>query len=262
MDLSKMTTAPRDIPVAEDSPRSPIFASQEFDDDDYDFIRRSKTTTKMGVIRSDDEEDCPPRHRTDEDPEDLREFVKIMIDAPGKDLPLKRFTSGSVGYDVYAPKKIALPPMCAVAVGLGFYMMPPEGHYGQFMSKSRLALNGIITVGGVIDPDYRGEVAVILFNLTSTVKTLEKDEAISQLIFLKMKTPAIRLFRVSDHPTERGARGCLDSSIATMRRIERIQNKTAMAPPESPKPPVPDERASADDGDRGKTTTEKMNVDK
>ena len=85
----------------------------------------------------------------------------------------------------------------------------PEGLECQVRPRSGLALKHGITLPnapGTIDPDYRGELRVILQNLGSAPVPLARGERIAQLVFARFESPAIALSeRLSD--TARGAGG-------------------------------------------------------
>jgi len=60
--------------------------------------------------------------------------------------------------------------------------MPPH-IYGHICTKSSLALRGIIVLGGVIDPDFRGNLVVILQNSTSHLFRVNPHDVVAQIIF-------------------------------------------------------------------------------
>ena len=120
--------------------------------------------------------------------------VKVKKIHPSAHLP-ERKTSGAVGYDLYycGEKEIKIPPLGVAAVGIGLSFEIPVGCYGRIAPRSSLALNNQVSVGGgVIDPDYRGEVKVILFNQNqSDIFVVKPQERIAQLIFERVKLPII-----------------------------------------------------------------------
>ena len=68
----------------------------------------------------------------------------------------------------------------------------PNGCYGRIAPRSGLTLKKFIDVGaGVVDEDYRGELGVILFNFGEEDFKINMGDKIAQLIFEKIKTPAI-----------------------------------------------------------------------
>ena len=72
-------------------------------------------------------------------------------------LPSKKH-GPDAGYDLQSHKDIQIPPLCHAVVRCGWNFHILEGWYGQIKAKSRQALNGLGTMGGVIDSGYEGEV--------------------------------------------------------------------------------------------------------
>lgn len=68
----------------------------------------------------------------------------------------------------------------------------PPSMYGRIASRSGLAINSMINVGGgVIDSDFRGNVSVILFNHGPTGFRVDRGDRIAQLIFEKIEIPVL-----------------------------------------------------------------------
>ena len=98
-------------------------------------------------------------------------------------------TSGSSGMDLRAfiPTSIILPPAERVLVPTGLYLEIPEGCEAQVRSRSGLALKRGITVlnsPGTIDADYRGEIGVILINLSDSDFEINTGDRIAQMLSL------------------------------------------------------------------------------
>ena len=121
----------------------------------------------------------------------------LELEAPGRVLPKLQFirlsptakaptraTAGAIGYDLYTPFSFTLYPQDIKLVYTDIAIGVPVGHYGRVAPKSGLTLNHHITVlAGVIDPDYTGNVGVILHNLSSDTKfTRLVGEPIAQLV--------------------------------------------------------------------------------
>ena len=84
----------------------------------------------------------------------------------------------------------------------------PLGHYGRLASKSGLAILHQLHVGaGVIDPDYMGEIMVLLINTASHVYPIMKGDPIAQLILEKVSIPILKEVKELS-PTTRGNQGC------------------------------------------------------
>src|SRR5271166_1531071 len=85
--------------------------------------------------------------------------------------------------DLCALERAVLTPGLAHAVPTGIAIELPPGHEAQVRPRSGLALKHSITVNfGTIDPGYRGEIRVIMFNLGRVDYVVEKGDRIAQLI--------------------------------------------------------------------------------
>ncbi len=121
-------------------------------------------------------------------------------------------TPNSAGMDLraYLPDgEIVIKPMERVLVPTGLFMEIPVGYEGQVRPRSGLAIKSGITVlnsPGTIDADYRGEVKVILINLSNVDFVIKSGDRIAQLIIAKCEhTEIVEVESLSD--TERGAGG-------------------------------------------------------
>ena len=108
--------------------------------------------------------------------------------------PLPQYaTSLSAGMDVRADndEPIVLEPLQRALVPTGLYLEIPAGYEVQVRPRSGLAAKKGVTVlnsPGTIDADYRGEVKVILVNLSSEAFTVLKGERIAQLVLSRHET--------------------------------------------------------------------------
>jgi dUTP pyrophosphatase len=114
------------------------------------------------------------------------------------DLPLpERATQHAAGYDVRSAEgPVTLAPGEIRLVSTGLAMELPEGVECQVRPRSGLALKHGITLPNspaTIDPDYRGEVRIILQNLGNEPVTLERGERVAQLVFARFEAPDIVL---------------------------------------------------------------------
>ena len=97
-------------------------------------------------------------------------------------------TAQSAGMDLRAnlEEPIALAPGERALVPTGLFLQIPDGYEAQVRPRSGLALKRGLTVlnsPGTIDADYRGEVGVILVNLSAEQQLIEKGERVAQLLF-------------------------------------------------------------------------------
>ncbi len=121
-------------------------------------------------------------------------------------------TASSAGMDLraYLPEgPITLKPMQRMLIPTGLFMEIPEGYEGQVRPRSGLAIKSGITVlntPGTIDADYRGEVKIILINLSDSDFVINSGDRVAQIVFAKCEQmEVVNVETLSD--TERGAGG-------------------------------------------------------
>ncbi len=128
------------------------------------------------------------------------------------DLPLPSYaTEGSAGMDVYAEIDfpITIKPLETIMVPTGLAIELPDGYECQVRSRSGLAAkHGIFALNapGTIDPDYRGEIKVILSNFSRNEFTINRGDRIAQLVIAKF-VRAVWLESNSLNDTKRGVGG-------------------------------------------------------
>jgi dUTP diphosphatase len=120
-------------------------------------------------------------------------------------------TEGSAGMDLRAniEEPITLKPLERAVVKTGLFIALPVGYEAQVRPRSGLAAKKGVTVlnsPGTVDADYRGEIGVILVNLSNEDFTINDGERIAQLIIAKHERAAWEQVEVLDE-TERGAGG-------------------------------------------------------
>lgn len=126
-------------------------------------------------------------------------------------------TIQSAGMDLRAnlDAPITLAPMQRCIVPTGLYMALPAGYEAQVRPRSGLAIKKGITVlnsPGTIDADYRGEVGVILINLSAEDFVINDGERIAQMIIARHEQVEWQPVEVLDE-TERGAGGFGHSGV-------------------------------------------------
>ena len=118
-----------------------------------------------------------------------------------------RATHQSVGLDLYSPANYIIPPYGQLLIPTQIKLGIPLGHYGRLASKSGLAILHHLHVGaGVIDPDYTGEIKVLLMNTAPHAHYIITGDPIAQLILEKVSIPVLKLVKELP-PTTRGAQG-------------------------------------------------------
>lgn len=107
--------------------------------------------------------------------------------------PLPEYaTPGSSGMDIRAflDEPLSLQPLERTLVATGLFIALPENYEAQIRPRSGLAIKQGITVlntPGTIDADYRGEIKVIIINLSSETVIIQNGDRIAQMVFQKVE---------------------------------------------------------------------------
>ncbi len=137
--------------------------------------------------------------------------MKIQIINKSKH-PLPQYaTIHSAGMDIRAnlSEPIVLKPMERCLVPTGLYIALPHGYEAQMRPRSGLALKRGITLlntPGTIDADYRGEIGIILINLSAEDFVIEDGERIAQMVIARYEQAEWQEVEILDE-TERGSGG-------------------------------------------------------
>lgn len=103
-----------------------------------------------------------------------------------------RANPGDAGYDLAAVEGVAVPARGKAVVPTGIAVAIPGDTYARVAPRSGLAAKNSIHVGGgVVDSGYRGEVKVVLFNLSDTEFAVAPGDRIAQLIVTRIATPDV-----------------------------------------------------------------------
>ena len=138
-------------------------------------------------------------------------MIKIKIVNKGNQ-PLPEYaTSQSAGVDLRAniDEPVELKPLSRALIPTGLHIALPEGYEAQIRPRSGLAIKKGITclnTPGTIDADYRGEVGVILINLSAETFIVNPGERIAQMVINKFEQAEFELVEELDE-TERGEGG-------------------------------------------------------
>jgi len=129
---------------------------------------------------------------------------KLKIDAK---VPFKA-KEGDAGWDVFSCENKTLVPNAQYNFGLGLAVEFPDGYVLMTAEKSGMALkNETITMGNIIDSGYRGEIHVLLKNLSQEDLIIVKGQKIAQLLLLRCYTKNDILEVENLSQTERGEGG-------------------------------------------------------
>ena len=105
-----------------------------------------------------------------------------------------RTTPNAAGLDLFSTETVTIDPGQVCVVGTGIAIMPAPWYAGFVCPRSGMALKHRVTVlnaPGVIDPDYRGEVGVILINLGDEPYLVKAGARIAQLVIVPFASPRI-----------------------------------------------------------------------
>lgn len=133
------------------------------------------------------------------------EFLRLSSSAR---LP-ERAHDGDAGLDLFTPVEVNLAPLARKLVKLGFAMSVPKGHAGLVCPRSGLAANSGVTVlnsPGIIDSGYRGEVGIVLVNISNENVILPEGSKVAQLLIVPCSFDKPDWVGFLDE-TERGAGG-------------------------------------------------------
>jgi dUTP pyrophosphatase len=134
----------------------------------------------------------------------------LVINKSNNELPAYE-TIGSAGLDIRAfiEESITLKPLERKLIKTGLFLEIPVGYEAQVRPRSGFALKNGVTVlntPGTIDADYRGEIGVILINLSQENVEVHSGDRIAQLVFAKVEQAEWAVVETLSE-TERGAGG-------------------------------------------------------
>ena len=116
-----------------------------------------------------------------------------------------RASKESAGLDLHSNIDIDIEVGSIKKVNTGICISLLENSYGSIRDKSSFASRGLLTLGGVIDKDYTGEIIVIMTSLIKTIK-IKKGQKIAQLIVSNIMYPKIKKVKFLKD-TERNNKG-------------------------------------------------------
>jgi dUTP pyrophosphatase len=131
--------------------------------------------------------------------------LKIVLDE-GATMPRREHPTDA-GMDLFSREEFCLWPGGHHTFDTGVHMEIPPGYYGKIESKSGLNVNdSIVSCGGVIDENYRGSIAVKLYNFGKRDKMFKPGQKIAQIIIQPYAAPDLELVDELTE-TDRGSNG-------------------------------------------------------
>lgn len=118
--------------------------------------------------------------------------MKLLVKKCREDAKLPtRAHHDDAGIDLYSCGNHTIEPHKTLSIPLGISMEIAEGYVGLIWDKSSVGSKGIKTLGGVIDAGYRGEVHVVVNNMSDTAYTFEHGHKVAQMLIQKIEFPEI-----------------------------------------------------------------------
>ena len=137
-----------------------------------------------------------------------------------RDLKVKKLNSDAIlptraykydaGADLYSMDEKVVEPGEGYKFSTGIAVDIDRGYYGQLHTRSSMSLRGWAVVGGVIDSSYKGELSVVLRNMSKQPLTVSKGHRIAQLVIHSIATPVI--IEVNDIGTSERGSGAFGST--------------------------------------------------
>ena len=120
-------------------------------------------------------------------------------------LPKKSHLPDS-GLDCFIPHDFTLQPFETKTIGLGFGIQVPEGFAGMLVPRSSIAEQGLIIQTSIIDPDYTGEIHLIITNCNNDVVKISQNQRVCSLVIYNVLNVRLDVTNTFEQ-TERGSNG-------------------------------------------------------
>ena len=121
-------------------------------------------------------------------------------------LPIKSHLP-DVGLDLFIPESFSLESLETKTIGLGLGFAIPEGFAGMLVPRSSIADKGLIIQTAIIDPDYTGEIHLIITNSSNKTVKIEKDSRVCSLVVYNVLNARLNIVDEFSAITERGNKG-------------------------------------------------------
>jgi dUTP pyrophosphatase len=133
--------------------------------------------------------------------------LRVKRITPGAKIPVYHHP-GDAGMDLFAAEEVSLAPGEVKAVPTGIKMAIPDGYVGLIWDKSGLSLQGVHRLAGVVDAGYRGEVKIVMANLTKEPFVFKPGQKAAQMLIQPVQAVEIVEAGEADlDETSRGAGG-------------------------------------------------------
>jgi dUTP pyrophosphatase len=117
-----------------------------------------------------------------------------------------------VGLDIFTPKEFWLRPLETITIGLELAVSIPEGFAGMLVPRSSITERGMIVQTAVIDPDYTGEIHLIITNCSNNIQHIEEGQRVCSLVVYSVLNARIEEVEEMTE-TERNTKGLGSSGL-------------------------------------------------
>lgn len=117
-----------------------------------------------------------------------------------------------VGLDLFMPEDFDIETLETKTIGLGLGVAIPEGYAGMLVPRSSIAAKGLIIQTSIIDPDYSGEIHLIVTNCSNIKQHVERNQRLCSLVMFNALNARVELVCDLEN-TERGEQGLGSSGI-------------------------------------------------
>lgn len=133
--------------------------------------------------------------------------LEVVLRHPDAKVPA-RGTSGAAAFDLYSVESVDIPPGKRAKVNTGVSIALPPGIGGFVWPRSGLAWReGAMVMAGLIDPDYQGEIQVVLYNSNDSVLEIRSGDRVGQIVLQPFVVPDLMVVSSFSETTERGSDG-------------------------------------------------------
>ena len=132
--------------------------------------------------------------------------LQVQLLSPSA-IPPTRAMDQAAGYDLYSARCIVIPPHSRIRVPTDIAITPPSSTYAQILSRSGMAAKHLIdTAAGTIDPDFTGNIGVVLHNHSTNPFAVNIGDRIAQMVLYYIASPTVTTIP-SLEVTTRGTNG-------------------------------------------------------
>jgi len=157
---------------------------------------------------------------------DLKEKFVLNVKPVGKGVEIPSYHyKTDVGFDLRANETVEFLPGEQKKVGTGLIFEIPENHVGLIRDRAGIVTKmDVHTAAGTFDPGYRGEISIILINMSDETVSIEKGMRIAQMVIIPIIRPKIvKVDKLTE--TERGEKSFGSTGLKEIEKLGKILDK-------------------------------------